>query len=291
METKEILKKVRRIEIKTQGLVNHLFSGEYHSAFKGRGMSFSEVREYHFGDEVRFIDWNVSARMDRPYLKVFEEEREQTVLLLFDASGSNSFGTQVHTKRELMVEIAAVMAFSAIQNNDKVGLMIFTDQVEKYIPPKKGRSHVLRLIRELLAFTPKSKKTNISGALEYAFRAVSRRSIIFTMSDFLDRDFETPMKTLAKKHDVVGVQIYDEREVSWPALGLVALQDEETGTTIEVDTRSKEFQEAFGILRSERQAFTEQLFKKCKVDLISIETGSDFIPSLVRFFKKREHRR
>ncbi|MCK6542053.1 DUF58 domain-containing protein [bacterium] len=290
METKELLRNVRRIEIKTRGLVNNVFSGEYHSVFKGRGMSFSEVREYQFGDEIRFIDWNVSARLDKPYLKIFEEEREQTLMIIFDASASGDFGTNKQTKRELMIEMAAVVAFSAIKNNDKVGLMIYTEEVEKFIPPKKGRSHVLRLIRELIAFAPKARGTRIAAPLELTSHILKRRSIVFVISDFLDQGFDTSLRTLAKKHDVIGLRVADQREHNWPQVGLVTLEDEETGALIDIDTADQQFH---AILRQRVDAEENRLkeiFKRSRVDLINIFTGSDYAEALISFFRKREKR-
>lgn len=290
MITKEILKKVRRIEIKTRGLVNNIFSGEYHTVFKGRGMSFSEVREYQFGDEVRFIDWNVSARMDRPYLKVFEEEREQTLMVLFDASASGNFGTVKQTKMDMMIEMAALIAFSAIKNNDKVGLLIFTDTVEKFIPPKKGKSHVLRLIRELLTFKPRRRATKISAALEYALHVLNRRSIVFLMSDFLDRDYDRPLRAAAKKHDLVAIRIFDRREKELPDVGILTLEDEETGELVELDTSSPTAREAVSSQAAARTKAQKDIFRKSKVDLIDMATGTDYVEALIQFFKNREKR-
>ena len=290
MITKDILKKVRRIEIKTRGLVNNIFSGEYHTVFKGRGMSFSEVREYQFGDEVRFIDWNVSARMDRPYLKVFEEEREQTLMVLFDASASGNFGTVKQTKMDMMIEMAALIAFSAIKNNDKVGLLIFTDTVEKFIPPKKGKSHVLRLIRELLTFKPRRRATKISAALEYALHVLNRRSIVFLMSDFLDRDYDRPLRAAAKKHDLVAIRIFDRRERELPDVGILTLEDEETGELIELDTSSPRVREAVSAQAAARTKSQKDIFRKSKVDLIDMATGTDYVEALIQFFKNREKR-
>lgn len=290
MITKDILKKVRRIEIKTRGLVNNIFSGEYHTVFKGRGMSFSEVREYQFGDEVRFIDWNVSARMDRPYLKVFEEEREQTLMVLFDASASGNFGTVKQTKMDMMIEMAALIAFSAIKNNDKVGLLIFTDTVEKFIPPKKGKSHVLRLIRELLTFKPRRRATKISAALEYALHVLNRRSIVFLMSDFLDRDYDRPLRAAAKKHDLVAIRIFDRRERELPDVGILTLEDEETGELVELDTSSPTAREAVSSQAAARTKAQKDIFRKSKVDLIDMATGTDYVEALIQFFKNREKR-
>lgn len=290
MITKDILKKVRRIEIKTRGLVNNIFSGEYHTVFKGRGMSFSEVREYQFGDEVRFIDWNVSARMDRPYLKVFEEEREQTLMVLFDASASGNFGTVKQTKMDMMIEMAALIAFSAIKNNDKVGLLIFTDTVEKFIPPKKGKSHVLRLIRELLTFKPQRRATKISAALEYALHVLNRRSIVFLMSDFIDKDYDRPLRAAAKKHDLVAIRIFDRREKELPDVGILTLEDEETGELIELDTSSPKVREAVAAQAAARTKAQKDIFRKSKVDLIDMATGTDYVEALIQFFKNREKR-
>ncbi len=290
MDTKELLKKVRSIDIRTRGWVNHIFGGEYHSVFKGRGMSFSEVREYQWGDEVRFIDWNVSARFERPYIKVFEEEREQTLMILFDVSASNQFGTVRKTKIQLMVELVAVLAFSAIKNNDKVGLLFFTDHVEKFIAPKKGRGHVLRLIRELIAFQPKHARTRITPALEYAFHLLKRRSIIFIVSDFIDEGYDKALKAIARKHDVIAVRVSDRHELAIPAMGLVTFEDEETRRQVTVDTDSQAFRESY---RKAVLSLTEkqnQLFYASKVDRVDLATDDDYIQSLMRFFKNRAKR-
>lgn len=290
MQTSDVLKKVRRIEIKTRRLVNNIFGGEYHSVFKGRGMSFSEVREYQFGDEVRFIDWNVSARMERPYVKVFEEEREQTLMILFDASGSGDFGSRRQTKRDLMIEMAAVIAFSAIKNNDKVGLILFTDRVEKYIPPMKGRSHVLRLIRELLMFVPANPLTHIASALEFSAHVLHRRSVVFLMSDFFDEGFQKPLQSVARRHDLIAVRLLDRLEGDMPPVGLVTLEDEETGEIIEVDTESATFRSAIRSLARGRRDAQEAILRQCKVDLVDIATGSDYVEALIKFFEQRELR-
>lgn len=291
MITKDILKKVRTLEIKTRGLVNHIFGGEYHSVFKGRGMSFSEVREYQFGDEVRFIDWNVSARMQRPYIKIFEEEREQTLMILFDTSASGDFGTYRQSKRDLMIEMAAVIAFSAIKNNDKVGLLIFSSEVEKFIPPKKGKAHVLRIIRELLTFTPQHRGTRVRRAMEFTALVLRRRSIVFMLSDFLDDDdYSPPLKSLARKHDVVAIRVVDRMESRIPDVGLLMLEDPETAEIVEVDSSSVKTRE---ILTREFKRVDESIlsnFRQSRVDLIQVETGSDYIESLIRFFKTRERR-
>ena len=239
MDTKELLKKVRKIEIKTRRLSNHIFGGEYHSTFKGRGMTFSEVREYQYGDDVRNIDWNVTARYNEPYIKVFEEERELTMMLMVDISGSEWFGTEAQFKNEIITEIAATLAFSATQNNDKIGLILFSDAIELYIPPKKGRSHVLRLIRELIEFQPKSKQTNISEALKFLSNVMKKRAIVFVLSDFIADDYKQTLKIAASKHDVTGIRIYDKKEEAIPNLGMVQMQDEETGELMLVNTSSK----------------------------------------------------
>ncbi len=290
MDTKELLKKVRSIDVRTRGLVNHIFGGEYHSVFKGRGMSFSEVREYQWGDEVRLIDWNVSARFDRPYIKVFEEEREQTLMILFDVSASNQFGAAGKTKIQLMVELVAVLAFSAIKNHDKVGLLFFTDRVEKYIAPKKGRAHVLRLIRELIAFRPDEAQTRLTPALEYVFHVLKRRSILFIVSDFIDDGYDKALKALARKHDVIAVRVSDPRERHLPPIGLVTFEDEETQRQITVDTASADFQKNFC---SKTAAIAEQqnrLFDSARVDRIDLFTDDNYIQSLMRFFKYRSKR-
>jgi len=291
METSELIKKVRKIEIKTRGLSKQLFSGEYHSAFKGRGMAFSEVREYFSGDEIRTIDWNVTARSGTPHIKVFEEERELTVMLIVDISGSENFGTKTLFKRELITELCAVIAFSAMQNNDKVGLILFSDQIEKFIPPKKGKSHILRIIRELIEFKPESKKTNINQAIRYFNNVVKKRSIAFLLSDFMDKDFELALKIVSKKHDTVAIKIYDKSETEIPNLGLVQLRDFETDEYKWVDTSSKKFREEFKDWWTKTQIELEETLLKNKVDLISIRTDESYIAPLQKFFKKREGRR
>lgn len=291
METSELIKKVRKIEIKTRGLSKQLFSGEYHSAFKGRGMAFSEVREYFPGDEIRTIDWNVTARSGTPHIKVFEEERELTVMLIVDISGSENFGTQTLFKRELITELCAVIAFSAMQNNDKVGLILFSDQIEKFIPPKKGKSHVLRIIRELIEFKAKSKKTNIDSAVRYFSNVVKKRSIAFILSDFIDDNFEQSLKIASRKHDTVAIKVYDKSETEVPNLGLVQLKDFETGKFKWVDTSSKKFREEFKKWWTESQVELEQTLLKNKIDLISISTDESYIAPLQQFFKRREGRK
>ncbi len=290
METKELLKQVRQIEIKTKGLVNEVFSGEYHSVFKGRGMEFAEVREYQPGDDIRTIDWNVTARFGHPYIKVFEEERELIVMLIVDMSGSLGFASKDKTKQRIAAELTSILAFSAMKNNDKVGLILFTDKIERFVPPRKGRSHVLRIIREVLSFKPEGKGTNISGALEYFNGGVKKRSIAFLISDFIDEGYEKILKIVAKKHDFIGVHIEDIRETDLPKIGLTKFRDLETGEVRYVDLSSKtvreHFMEQVGIYKNKM----EQLFKLSGIDLIKIRTGESYIKPLVQFFKKREAR-
>tara|TARA_B100001250_G_scaffold204649_2_gene175634 strand:+ start:8223 stop:9098 length:876 start_codon:yes stop_codon:yes gene_type:complete len=287
MSTSALLKKVRQIEIKTKGISNHLFAGEYHTAFKGKGMAFSEVREYQPGDDVRSIDWNVTARYNTPFVKIFEEEREMTVMMLIDVSASENFGTRKQFKRELATEIAAILAFSAIKNNDKVGVIFFTDKVEQFIPPKKGKSHILRIIREVLAFKPQSKGTDISGALEYFNSVIKKRSICFILSDFISSSFEKPLRIASNKHDIVGLRIYDKREDSLPNVGLVPMQDAETDDIIFVDTSNKEVRSIFAENRAIKIKAIKKLFSTNGVDLINITTGHDYIKPLINFFKNR----
>jgi uncharacterized protein (DUF58 family) len=291
LSTSALLKKVRKIEIKTKGLSNHIFAGEYHTAFKGKGMAFSEVREYQPGDDIRSIDWNVTARYNSPFVKVFEEEREMTVMLLIDLSASGNFGTQEQFKRELATELAAILAFSAIKNNDKVGVIFFTEKVEKFIPPKKGKSHILRIIREVLAFEPTGKGTDISGALEYFSAVVKKRSICFILSDFMSEDFEKPLKIASKKHDLVALRIYDKREDTLPNVGLVPMQDAETEIIQFVDTSNKQVRDNFAKNRVLKNEKLQKLFPASGVDLINIITGKDYIKPLINFFKTREKRR
>lgn len=288
METKELLKKVRKIEIKTRGISNHLFSGEYHSAFKGRGMAFSEVREYQYGDDVRNIDWNVTARFNHPYVKVFEEERELTMMLLVDVSQSDFFGTAKKTKNEVITEIAAILSFSAINNNDKVGVIFFTDQVEKFIPPKKGRSHILRIVRELLDFKPEHSETNIGEALKYFNNAMKKRTIAFLMSDFIDQDFIKPLTVASKRHDLIGMHFHDPREASIPPVGLVRLKDAETGKTQWVDTNKKQVREAYKHWYYTNYGYARETLKKSGADWVSIATDRPYINTLLNFFKQRE---
>lgn len=288
METSEIIKKVRKIEIKTRGLSQNIFAGQYHSAFKGRGMAFSEVREYQYGDDVRDIDWNVTARFHHPYVKVFEEERELTVMLLVDVSGSLNFGTVHQTKREMVTEIAATMAFSAIQNNDKIGVIFFSDHIEKYIPPKKGRHHILYIIRELLDFKPKSARTDIGMAVSYLTRMMKRRATVFLLSDFYTQeDFSKAVQIANSKHDMIAVQVYDPRAKTLPNIGLMKVKDAETGREMIIDTGSAKLRQAHTQYWLERQATLRELFSKSKVDWTSVATNEDFTKALMLLFKKR----
>ncbi|RPE13878.1 DUF58 domain-containing protein [Chitinophaga lutea] len=287
METSEILKKVRQLEIKTKGLTNHIFAGEYHSAFKGRGMSFSEVRDYHFGDDVRSIDWNVTARFNHPFVKVFEEERELTVMLLVDVSESESFGTATHTKRSLVTELCAVLAFSAIKNNDKVGVIFFSDGMEKYIPPKKGKSHILFIIRELLSFKPKRKGTNISETLRFFNNATKKRSIVFLLSDFFSGNYQDALNIAAKRHDVVGVQVYDPRDKELPPVGMIRMTDGETGASQWVDTGDKKIRQYYTHQFQQHAQYCRSAFLKSGAELISIRTDEDYVKALQTFFLNR----
>ena len=288
MSTIELLKKVHKIEIKTKGLSNHIFAGEYHTAFKGRGMAFSEVREYQPGDDIRSIDWNVTARFNNPYVKVFEEEREMTVILLIDVSASKKFGTQKQMKQELATELAAVLAFSAIQNNDKIGVIFFTKKIEKFIPPKKGKSHILRIIRELIAFEPEEKETNIGEALEYFNNVIKKRAVCFVISDFLDDNFGTPLRVANKKHDVISIRINDKREQELPNVGLIQIQDSETGQSTWIDTSNKNIRNEFKSNYLKHEEKIKNLFKLAGVDEINIRTDEDYVKPLISFFKRRE---
>ena len=288
METSEILKKVRKIEIKTRGLSSNIFAGQYHSAFKGRGMAFSEVREYQFGDDVRDIDWNVTARFHRPYVKVFEEEREMTVMLLIDVSGSLDFGTQKQMKRDMVTEIAATIAFSAIQNNDKIGVVFFSDRIEKYIPPKKGRKHILYIIREMLDFQPESKRTDVNQAVDFLSSVQKRRTTAFILSDFYVRaDFRQSLQICNRKHDVVAIQVYDQRAKELPDVGLMKVVDAETGHEQYVDTGSKALRQAYRKYWNSRQSQLEETFNKSNVDHVSVATNEDFVKALMMLFKQR----
>ncbi|MBR9975028.1 MAG: DUF58 domain-containing protein [Bacteroidetes bacterium] len=290
MDTKQILKNVRQIEIRTRGLVNQLFSGEYHSVFKGRGMEFSEVREYQFGDDVRTIDWNVSARFNRPFVKVFEEERELTVMLLVDMSGSQDYGTSPHYKRDIAAELCAVLAFSAIKNNDKVGMIIFTDHIEKFIPPKKGRSHILRIIRDIVAFEPERSGTNIRAALEFFNHVGKKRTITFLVSDFMNEDFDRPLKIVARKHDLIAIDLYDPRERLLPDVGLVKLRDAETGDERWIDTSRAAVRNAYRRSWEARREERARRFLLSNVDSISIDVQKGYVLPLVEFFRMRERR-
>ncbi len=288
MDTSEILKKVRKIEIKTRGLSRNIFAGQYHSAFKGRGMAFSEVREYQFGDDVRDIDWNVTARFHRPYVKVFEEERELTVMLLVDVSGSLNFGTVKQTKRDMAAEIAATLAFSAIQNNDKIGVIFFSDKIEKYIPPKKGRKHILYIIREMLDFHPESYKTNVGMAIEFLTKVMKRRCTAFLLSDFYTRSaFDDVLDISNRKHDMVAIQVYDHTAKELPDVGLLKVRDAETGHEMLIDTSSKKLRRAHTAYWMQRQNELQHTFTKCNVDHISVSTSEDYVKKLMMLFAKR----
>ena len=290
MFTKEILKQVRQIEIKTKGLVNQVFSGEYHSVFKGRGMEFSEVREYQFGDDIRNIDWNVTARFGHPFIKVFEEERELTVMLMVDMSGSLMFGSVEKTKQQVAAELSAILAFSALKNNDKVGLILFTDKIEKFVPPRKGNSHVLRIIREVLSFEPEGKTTNLKGALEYMNGVIKKRSILFLISDFMDSGYENILRILGKRHDLIGVVLNDEREKEIPKMGLVKFTDAETGEERWLDTSNPNVQKMFKQHIRENEERRKHLFLSSRLDSIEIQAGQNYIKPLVQFFRLRERR-
>lgn len=290
MIPKEILKKVKRIEITTKGMVNDVFSGEYHSVFKGRGMEFSEVREYQIGDDIRTIDWNVTARMGHPFVKIFEEERELTVMLLVDVSSSGNFGTYERMKGEIAIEICALLAFSAIKNNDKVGLIIFTDKIEKFIPPKKGRSHVLRVLRELLYHKPQGTQTNIAEALEYLNRITKRRSVVFLVSDFINAGYEKALQIANRRHDMVAITVTDPREVELPDVGFIELEDAETGEVVLLDTSYSEVRSVYAKQSSQDILTRNKLFKSINVDHIDIQTDKDYIEPLIRFFRMRAKR-
>lgn len=288
MEVSELVKRVRHIEIKTRSLSNNVFAGEYHSAFKGRGMSFAEVREYQIGDDVRDIDWNVTARTNRPHIKIYEEERELTVMMLVDVSGSLNFGSELRTQRELVTEIAATIAFSALQNNDKVGMVLFSNKVEKYIPPKKGRKHILYLIRELLNFEPTQHNTDISCGLEFLMQVQRRHSIVFLLSDFIDTpSFEKQLSIATHKHDIVGVKVYDQRMKELPNVGLMKLQDAESGTTIYVDTSSNKVREQHNLWWNTETEKLESTLRKTNVNYVSISTSEDYVKPLQLLFKSR----
>ena len=288
METSDLLKRVRRIEIKTRGLSNNIFAGQYHSAFKGKGMSFSEVREYQYGDDVRDIDWNVTARYNKPFVKVFEEERELTVMLLIDVSNSLDFGTVKQLKKDMVTEIAATLAFSAIQNNDKIGVIFFSDRIEKFIPPKKGRKHILYIIRELLDFKPESKRTDIKMAVEYLTNVIKKRCTTFMMSDFIDEnDFRNALTIANRKHDIVAIQVYDRRMAELPDVGLMKVRDAETGHEQWIDTSSRALRRAHNEWWIQRQGILNETFTKSNVDSVSIRTDQDYVKSLLNLFAKR----
>jgi len=290
LKTKEILKKVRKIEIKTRRLSDHIFSGEYHSSFKGRGMTFSEVRQYQFGDDVRSIDWNVTARYHEPYVKVFEEERELTMMLMVDVSNSEIFGSINQFKKETVTEIAATLAFSAIQNNDKVGLILFTDTIELFIPAKKGKSHVLRIIRELIEFKPKSKKTNIAEALKFLSNVMKKKAIVFILSDFIDDNYDKTLQIVSKKHDVTGVRIYDKLEAEIPNLGLVPVLDSESGAIVLANTMSKRIREKYKMQYLELITYFENTFKRCGAGVIQSRTDESYVKKLLGYFKQKGSR-
>ena len=289
METTDLLKKVRQIEIKTRGLSRNIFAGEYHSAFKGRGMAFSEVREYQFGDDIRNIDWNVTARYNHPYIKVFEEERELTVMLLIDVSGSREFGSFEKLKKNVITEISAVLSFSAIQNNDKIGVVFFSDRIEKFIPPKKGKSHILRIIRELIDFHPQHSGTDITEAVRYLTNAIKKRCTAFVISDFMDEnpDLEMALSIANNKHDVVSLKIYDNREKELPPIGMLKLKDAETGEYVWVDSSSRKTRKVYAEWWQKHTARFDAMFKKCGVDYVDINTNEDYVKSLMNLFKKR----
>ncbi|AXT18731.1 DUF58 domain-containing protein [Flavobacteriaceae bacterium AU392] len=287
MDTKELLKKVRKIEIKTRRLSDHIFGGEYHSTFKGRGMTFSEVRQYQFGDDVRNIDWNVTARTNEPYIKVFEEERELTMMLMVDISGSELFGTEEQFKNEVVTEIAATLAFSATQNNDKIGLILFSNEVELYIPPKKGRSHVLRIIRELIEFKPKSKQTNFAEALRFLSSVMKKKAIVFILSDFIANEYQQTLKIASKRHDVTGIRVYDKHEELIPNLGMVQMQDEETGELMLVNTASKKVRANYSKFYQEKVMYYKDSFTKSGAGVIDCRVDESYVKKLLGYFKRR----
>ncbi len=288
METKDLLKKVRKIEIKTKRLSDHIFSGEYHTSFKGRGMTFSEVRQYQFGDDVRAIDWNVTARYNEPFVKVFEEERELTMMLMVDVSGSENFGTKNQLKKDIVTEIAATMAFSATQNNDKIGLILFSDRIELFIPPKKGKSHVLRIIRELLEFQPKSKKTNLSQALEFLSATQKKKAIVFLISDFILTDnYEKTLKIAGKKHDITGIRVYDYREEKMSNIGIIDVEDAESGELISIDTTSNKVRKNYETNYQEKIKMFKETFSKCGLGVVNTRVDESYVSKLLNYFKSR----
>jgi uncharacterized protein (DUF58 family) len=287
MDTKEILKKVRKIEIKTRRLSDHIFSGEYHTSFKGRGMTFSEVRQYQFGDDVRSIDWNVTAKYNEPYVKVFEEERELNMMLMVDCSGSESFGTKNQLKSEVIAEIGATLAFSATNNNDKIGLILFSDEIELFIPPKKGKSHVLRIIRELIEFQPKSKKTDLSQALKFLSSIMKKKAIVFVISDFMVKDYESTLKIISKKHDITGIRVFDQREESIPNIGLVQMLDAETNELMYVNTNSKKLRLDYEVNHRENVDYFKTTFSKSGAGVIHSRVDENYVKKLLGYFKAR----
>ena len=287
MDTKELLKKVRKIEIKTRRLSDHIFGGEYHSTFKGRGMTFSEVRQYQYGDDVRSIDWNVTARYNEPFVKVFEEERELTMMLMVDVSGSELFGTDKQFKNEIITEIAATLAFSATQNNDKIGLILFSDEVELYIPPKKGRSHVLRIIRELIEFDPNSRRTDFAEALKFLSNVMKKKAIVFVLSDFITDDYQRTLKIVSGKHDVTGIRVYDKHEEAIPNLGMVQMQDEETGELMLVNTSSKKVRHNYAKFYREKVDYYKDSFAKSGAGVINCRIDESYVKKLLGYFKRR----
>jgi uncharacterized protein (DUF58 family) len=290
VETKELLKKVRQLEIRTRGLVNQVFSGEYHAVFKGRGMEFSEVREYQFGDEIRTIDWNVTARFNHPFVKVFEEERELTVMLVVDMSGSQFFGSQSALKRDVAVELSAILAFSAMKNNDKVGLILFTDRIEKFVPPRKGRAHALRIVRELLSFEPQRPSTSIKTGIEYLNHVQKKRSIVFVISDFMDSGYEAALRIAGKRHDLIGIVLLDPREHDLPSVGLVRLRDAESGTVRLIDTSDGKMRSLYREMAGRRRDERKSLFIKSRLDDIIVRLDQPYLKPLVDFFRLRERR-
>lgn len=287
METKDLLKKVRKIEIKTRRLSDHIFSGEYHTSFKGRGMTFSEVRQYQYGDDIRAIDWNVTARYNEPYVKVFEEERELTMMLMVDISGSEHFGTKAEFKKDIITEIAATLAFSATQNNDKIGLILFTDQIELYIPPQKGRSHVLRIIRELIEFKPQSSQTNLAQALRFLSSTQKKKAIVFVLSDFMTSDYEQTLKIASKKHDITGIRVYDIREEKMPNLGMVPMQDAETGAVAWINTASSSVRQSYEKHYREQIQYFRETFSKSGSGIVDTRVDESYVTKLLGYFKSR----
>jgi uncharacterized protein (DUF58 family) len=288
METSDLLKRVRKIEIKSRGLSQNIFAGQYHTAFKGKGMAFSEVREYQYGDDIRNIDWNVTARFNHPFVKIFEEEREMTVMLLIDVSGSRMFGSNTQLKQSMITEIAATLSFSAMQNNDKIGVIFYSDKLEKFIPPKKGKKHILFIIRELIDFRPENTGTDLSGALRYMTSVIKKRSTTFVLSDFIDtKDFQTDLTIANRKHDVVAIQVFDKREAELPPIGLIHIRDAETGSEQQIDASSKKVRETYRLWWSNQQQSLLETFRKSKVDSVSVSTDQDYVKALMNLFNLR----